>query len=241
MFEYLHCIALRTVRYSDTRSILSAWSDERGFVSIAMPAGKGREAARRRAITMPLLPFEGVCDIRPGRDIHFMRDMRPSGTGMSVISNPSKLAMGLFMAEVMEKLLRNSQRDEALSRTVFDTVATLEAANARSVANFAPWALYRLTVPLGIEPDMSGCRSAAFFDIKAARWSRSMPVGGEAVTGDEADGVRLIARLNSSNIRRLRLTRETRRRLLDGIIHYYELHYCRLSPLHSLEVVRTLF
>ncbi|MDE6368082.1 MAG: DNA repair protein RecO C-terminal domain-containing protein [Muribaculaceae bacterium] len=241
MFETLHCIALRTIKYSDSRSILSAWSAERGYVSFAMPAGKGREASRRRALTMPLAAFEGVCDIRGDRDVIFIRDLKPMQVGMAMISDPAKLAMALFLAEIFEKLLRNSTHDDALSLTVFDTVDALNRAGARGVANFALWTLYRLTVPLGIEPDMSDWQPKALFDLEAARWRLSLPSSSVAVTGDEAKAVRLLSRLTRDNIERVRLTRADRRALLDGLLHYYDLHYCKLTPLHSLDVVSELF
>ena len=241
MFENLHCIALRTIKYSDSRSILSAWSAERGYVSFAMPAGKGREASRRRALTMPLAAFEGVCDIRGDRDVIFIRDLKPMQIGMAMISDPAKLAMALFLAEVFEKLLRNSTHDDALSLTVFDTVDALNCAGARGVANFALWTLYRLTVPLGIEPDMSDWQPQALFDLEAARWRLSLPSSSVAVTGDEAQAVKLLSRLTRDNIERVRLTRADRRALLEGLLRYYDLHYCKLTPLHSLDVVSELF
>lgn len=241
MFETLHCIALRTIRHSDSRSIVSAWSAERGYVSFAMPAGKGREATRRRALTMPLAAFEGVCDIRGDRDIMFVRDLRPMKVGMAMISDPAKLAMALFLAEIFEKLLRNSQCDEALSLTVFDTVDALNCAGRRGVANFALWVLYRLTSPLGIEPDMTDRETGAIFDIEAARWRLSMPTTGRGIGGDEAAAVRLLSRMTRENIERIRLTRAARREMLDGLLRYYDLHYCKLTPLHSLDVVSELF
>ena len=241
MFETLHCIALRTIKYSDSRSILSAWSAERGSVSFAMPAGKGREAGRRRALTMPLAAFEGVCDIRNDRDVMFIRDLKPMHVGMAMISDPAKLAMALFLAEVFEKLLRNSQHDDALSLMIFDTVDALNRTNARGVANFALWTLYRLTVPLGIEPDMSDWRPQALFDLEAARWRMSLPTAGMSFGGDEAKAVRMLSRLNRDNIERLRMTREARRALLDGLLRYYDVHYCKVTPLHSLDVVSELF
>ena len=241
MFETLHCIALRTIQYSDSRSILSAWSAERGYVSFAMPAGKGREASRRRALTMPLAAVEGVCDIRDCRDVMFIRDLKPMNVGIAMISDPAKLAMAFFLAEVFEKLLRNSQHDESLSLMIFDTVDALNRAGTRGVANFALWTLFRLTVPLGIEPDMTGWHKNAIFDMEAAQWRMTLPSSGMAFAGNEAKAVKVLSRLSRENIERLRLTRDTRRTMLDGLLRYYDLHYCRLTPLHSLDVVSELF
>lgn len=241
MHENLHCIALRTIRYSDNRSILSAWTAERGYMSFAMPAGAGREANRRRALTMPLSAFEGVCDIRSGRDVMFIKDIKPMHIGMAMISDPSKLAVALFMSECYEKLLRTSQRDDALSLIIFDTVSALNAAGRRGIANFTLWALYRLTIPLGIQPDMSQWDRDAIFDMEGARWVKTTPTNSVYLNRDESRAVKMLSRMNRENIERIRLSLETRRRMLDGILKYYDLHYCKLTPLKSLDIVRELF
>lgn len=241
MYETLHCVALRTIRYSDSRSILSAWTAERGFMSFALPAGKSREATRRRALTMPLSAFEGVCDIRPGRDISFIRDIKPMDVGMAMISDPAKLAMALFLAEVFERLLRYSQRDDALSLTIFDTLDALNHAGPRGVANFALWTLYRLTIPLGIAPDMSAWSRGALFDPDSGRWTQTRLTGSGYDSARESTAARLLSRMTRDNIERLRLTRDDRRQMLDGLLRYYEIHFVRLTPLHSLDVVRELF
>ncbi|MBP3537467.1 MAG: recombination protein O N-terminal domain-containing protein, partial [Muribaculaceae bacterium] len=74
MLTPVHCIALRTVRLSDSRNLLSAWSREAGRITFAIPAGATREARRRKAMTSPLAFFEGIADIRDNRDIQTVRD-----------------------------------------------------------------------------------------------------------------------------------------------------------------------
>ena len=53
MYQHLECIALRTVKVSDSKSLLSAWTRQLGRVSFSIPAGAGREARRRRALCSP--------------------------------------------------------------------------------------------------------------------------------------------------------------------------------------------
>ena len=50
MYEPLECIALRTTRISDSKSLLSVWERTRGRLTFAIPAGASREARRRRAL-----------------------------------------------------------------------------------------------------------------------------------------------------------------------------------------------
>ena len=241
MYQTLHCIALRTTRFNDSRSIVSAWSAERGYVSFAMPAGRGREAGRRRALTMPLSVFEGECEIKPGRDILFMRDLKPMHIGLNTISNPAKLAIALFVAEVLEKILRNTQNDDALNLTLFDTVETLDECEGTAIANFHLWALFRLCQPLGIAPDLTEGDLSKFFDLSNARWSVSRPLSNHWIEKGDTAALVMLGRMNRSNLSRFRLSRDERNRILDGILLYYDLHLSKITPLNSLDVVRELF
>ena len=107
MVETLHCISLRTIKYNDRNTILSAWTTEHGRMTFVMPEGAGREAVRRRAMTMPLGVFEGECDLRPGREIHSLRDMRAdtaiSSTGLH--ASPTKAMLSIFLADVLLSLI----------------------------------------------------------------------------------------------------------------------------------------
>ncbi len=171
MYSTLHCIALRTIRHSDKNSILSAWTAEAGRVSFAMPEGSGREARRRKAITMPLGLFEGECDIKPGRDILSIRDVKPSPQALGTVPDPGKTVVAMFLADVLDSVLRQPVPDEHLSLFLFDALSTFSRiSNPRAVANFHIVFLYRLMRFLGIQPDIGSWRPGAYFDMKEGRF-----------------------------------------------------------------------
>lgn len=243
MYEALHCIALHTVRHSDRQSILAAWTLERGRVGILMPADNGREARRRRALTMPLALFEGVESTRPGRDLLLLRDLRPSAVTQSLHSHPVKGAMAMFLAELLDSVLRTTQPDERLWRFLTASVQALDAMTAPTgVANFHLWFMRALATLTGIAPDFGSWRPGAVFDMREGLFRRTAPLHGRYLLPAEAEGVRLLGRLTAENMARVRLNREVRGRMLDGLLEYYALHGALPSGgLRSLEVVRSLF
>ena len=242
MFTTLHCIALRSVKHSDSKSILSAWSRELGRISIAMPEGCSREARRRRALTMPLGLFEGECDLRPGRDILSMRDVKPSGTLPGGTMNPAKTAGAMFLADVLDALLRHSPADEHLSIFLFDAMDTFASENRpAAICNFHIVFLYRLMHFLGIEPHMGSWREGAYFDLREGRFSLTMPLHDFYLSDDGVAAMRLLARLNYRTMHLARFSREDRNRILDTLLDYYTAHLVRLDSLKSLQVLRSLF
>ena len=243
MYESLHCVALRTIKHDDRTSVLTAWSAERGRVGIVMPAGAGREARRRRALTMPLALFEGVCVSRPGRDLVQLRDVRPSAVTSSVHSHPVKAATALFLADVLEGVLRASEPDEHLTRFLQAGVEALHAISApTALANFHLWFLRVLAALTGIEPDYGSWTPGAVFDMSEGVFRPTPPLHGRWLAPDDALAVRTLGRLTLRSMGHVRLGREQRGRMQEGILDYYTLHGLpAASAARSLEILRTLF
>lgn len=241
MKETLHIIALRTVRYSDRSDILSAFSLERGPVSFIIPAGKGREASRRRALLMPLGAVECSADIRPDRSIHPMTSPRLMAPLHSLRISPVKTTLTMFVAEALSVLLRETQPDATLWHFILDSALALDDMPDRRAANFHICFLVRLGALLGIEPDTSLYRPGKVFDMIDGTFRSSAPAHSEFLTGSDAAVAATLPRLNYRNMYRLKLTRAERARLLDAVLRYYALHYAPIDNLHSTDILRSLF
>lgn len=241
MYTNIHCISLRTVKHSDSKNILSVWSRELGRVSMLVPAGPGREARRRRALSSPLSTFEGECDVRPGRDLLTVRDVRPMAGSMALNVQPSKNPVAVFLAEALDLLLRRSERDDTLSDFLFGSLsvfASLEQAVA--VANFHLVFLYRLAGPLGIAPDVTEWRRGYVFDMRDGVFRATAPSHADFLLPHEAEALVWLDRLHYRNMYRWRTDHSTRNEILDRILRYYAIHLAPLTALKSLEVLRAL-
>lgn len=154
MLTTIHAICLRTVRYNDRNNILALYSRERGRLSVMLPAGNGREAARRRALTMPLSMIEGIADLRGARQLATVRDMRSMTALPAIHADPVKMSMAMFLTELLGVVVPEGEADEALFDFMADSITALDAA-VEGAANFHLAFLYRLGRFIGIEPDLS--------------------------------------------------------------------------------------
>lgn len=241
MYTTLHCIALRTVKYNDTKNILSAWSREMGRVSIMIPSGTSREARRRRALTVPLATFAAESDIRPGRTMLSVRDLRPLPDSMAIHADPVKGLTSIFLAETLDLILRQSEADDTLSDYLFETLrffALLD--NSRASANFHLAFLYHLTAPMGISPDVSLWRQGMVFDMREGIFRVTPPMHNDYLEPVEARTLAMIGRKGFATMSRWRLDHNGRNEILDLILRYYAIHLAPLTSLRSLDVLRAL-
>lgn len=239
MLSSVTCIALRTVKYSDSASIATIWSREFGRMSVSIPSGRGREAQRRRALMMPMCAFEAIADIRPGRDISRIRDIRPIDAGQ--IMDPAAAAIAIFLADFLYAALKDSGPDPALTDFLLESSAQLKKAKGNALANMHLSFLYKMSIFLGIEPDMGTYAPGKYFDMREARYVTTPPLHNHALDPARGKALRTLSRLNSRTLGLMRLNRTQRNEMLDLLLEYYTLHYARLNALPSLAVVRDLF
>ena len=240
MLRELHCIALRTIKYNERHSILSAYSLEVGRVSFLVPAGAGKEATRRRALFMPLGAFQCIADIKNDRDIFNMREPRAEIIMHGIHAHPLKSAVSLFIAELLSVVLRESQQDQALYAFLTHSIERFNTVET-GVANFHICFLYQLGRFIGIEPDVSTYSDGRVFDMVDGVFRSTPPLHSHFLEPNDAATVYMLSRMTYDNMHRFRLSRENRNRMLDVILEYYAIHYASLSSLKSIDVLRSLF
>ncbi|MBD5185563.1 MAG: hypothetical protein HDS92_03030 [Bacteroidales bacterium] len=240
--EPLNIVTLRRVSYNDRHSIITAWSRERGRVSLLVPDNAGRSGARARALMAPPSLAGCLADIRPGRDIFTVSDIRPLHPLADLRANPLKSMVAMFLAEVMAAILRESQPDAPLFDFVKLALEHLDAlTEPRAVANFHLCFLYQLGRFLGVEPDASTWRPGRLLDMHDGLFRATPPPHADFLDAAESEAAALMSRMTFDNIKKWRLTRHQRNRSLDVILRYFAIHLAPgLAQMQSLEVFRAL-
>lgn len=241
MYTTLHCIALRTIRHTDSRLILSAWSREAGRVSIALSATATRESRRRRALTSPLSLFECVCSPRPGQEILTVRDLAALPGSMAMNTDPSKHFTSEFLAEILDLVLRGVPAEERLSDFLLSSVRALAEAPRRRVPNFHIILMSGLARELGFAPDAGDYFAGAVFDLREGCFRASAPLHPDYVEGIDARIASVLCRAEQRHGALLPLDRSSRRRALHLLLLYYGIHHTRLEALKSPGVLEQMF
>lgn len=235
---------MRTVRYSDRNSILTAYTRQGGRLSFLVPAGTGRAAARLRALLMPMGRFECVADIRPGRDIHSIRDVK--AVVLPPVADPLRSTIALFVADMLSTLLKEPMSDPLLFDFIDDALRrlgesrkgmTLEGA---ALLNFHICFLIRLTRFLGIEPDWPTYLPGAVLDFADGIFRPFPPSHRNFLPPGESEAASLLGRMNFRNLGHFRMTRFERNTILDRILLYYQTHFPSVGEPSSLSILRMM-
>ncbi len=235
---------MRTVRYSDRNSILTAYTRQGGRLSFLVPAGTGRAAARLRALLMPMGRFECVADIRPGRDIHSIRDVK--AVVLPPVADPLRSTIALFVADMLSTLLKEPMSDPLLFDFIDDALRRLGEnrkgmmLEGAALLNFHICFLIRLTRFLGIEPDWPTYLPGAVLDFADGIFRPFPPSHRNFLPPGESEAASLLGRMNFRNLGHFRMTRFERNTILDRILLYYQTHFPSVGEPSSLSILRMM-
>ena len=240
MTEKFQAIVLSAVRHSDRASIVSTYTPTHGRLPLIVNTGSGRGARMRAPHIMPLAQIEFSCRYHQTRELQRPASIAPVYTYRDLYFNPVKNAIGIFLAEFLNRLMRDTTPDQHTFRFIADSLKVLDILPGFP-ANFHITFLTQLATFMGIAPDLSTHRPGAVFDMRAGRYSSMHPGHPDILTGSEAKVPLLLSRLAYANMHRQRHSRDQRAAILRGMLRYWGIHYPGVASLRSPDILAELF
>ncbi|CAK5273349.1 unnamed protein product [Mycena citricolor] len=160
-------VVLHTIKYGDSSMVAYLFTDLFGRMNYMIQGvhssrGRGNKAALFQP--MFLVEFEGI--EQPQARMHRMKEVRSLTPLSSLPFDVRKSTISLFMAEVLYRLIRESEANEPLFDFVCRSVVQLDRMT-EGISNFHLWFLVQLSAYLGFYPGNEPIPNG-YFDIRAA-------------------------------------------------------------------------
>lgn len=231
-------IVLHTLKYGEGRIIVDMFTRRQGRMAFIVSAPRTERSKIKKQYLQPLTLLELECDVRQQQQLQKLRDAALLTPLPSLLSEPAKLSIAMFVAEFLYHALRDEQQDEPLFDYVRSSVEWLDGATA-GYANFHIVFLMRLSRFLGFFPNLDD--AGTYFDMRQATFCTVPPPHGDVLQPQEAAHIRLLMRMNFATMHLFRLSQAERRRILEIMLHYYRLHLPSFPELRSLSVLQELY
>lgn len=238
MYQRLRAIVIGTTRHTDRVNIVTLYTDTMGRIAVIAPAPSAT-SRRRRGPLLPMSVIETDINLRGDRSMQRLGQFTHIRTCTHIIGNPVKSAIALFMADFLNRALREAEPDPPLWQFINTSVGALDATASPANIHLAFLAIYARYA--GITPDVSDYTPDAIFDMREGRYVDHTPPHADILAGDEARAPLLLSKLTYSNAARWHIPNTTRRRMLRGMITYYAIHLPGIENIRSLDVLRQLF
>ena len=229
-------IVLHTLKYGDSSMIVYLLTDVGGrqnfmVQGVRSSGGRGSKAALFQP--MFAVEFEGLVSTK--MQLHRFREVRSGLVLQSLPFDVRKSTIALFMAEVLYRLVKESEPNPNLFEFVWRSVEALDALD-EGTANFHIWFLARLSRFLGFGPGNSYA-SGDWFDIREGAFTPLKPEHTLFFPRSDASYFHEFLHRPIDELASIGMNRTERVEMLQCLLTYYGYH---LDAIHAVQSVRIL-
>lgn len=214
-------ICLHTTKYGESSVIAQVFTEEKGLQSYIISGVRARQPKVHASLLQPMSMLDMVVYFRPDKTLFRTKEIRSAYTFQRIPFEIQRSSVCLFIAEVLLKVLRESEAQADLFPFIYDFALHLDTTE-QSVANLPVYFLLWMTDFLGFQPERPTFGAPYYFDWTQGYFLPEVPEHDE-YSGAEVS-MFLVALLDSSfaNVAELKVSKETRSAALNALLDYLQ-------------------
>lgn len=233
-------IVLYSLNYSDAYLIIHSYTEEFGRMSYLVSRIKGKKTKTPKSLFHPLSVLDLEVEHHNVRDIQRLKEAKVHIPFLSLLDNPVKSTISIFLAEFIAKVVKEAHSNKLLFDYIFQSLRILDLLE-KDYANFHLVFMIRLSQFLGFYPDSGGYRRGLYFDMQNGVFVHYKPMHIYFLNPDESFVFYNLLRMNYENMFSFKMGGNDRKNIIERIIEYYRLHLTPFSDIKSLEILHEVF
>lgn len=233
-------IVLHAFPYNDKYTIIHMYTEVYGRVAYLVSFNRGKKSAVSKSLFMPLSVLEMDVDHQPKRDLHRIKETRLCFTLNGISTHPVKNVVALFVAEVLYRVLKETQADPRLFDYLSRSIQLLDEVE-EGIANYHLVFLLGLTHYLGVFPHVETYRNGYCFDMLNGVFGEYPPMHSHYLNETESAVFASLLRISYENMSLYTFSRRERVDIIHRILTYYRLHLPDFPEIKSLAILQSLF
>ncbi|NNC82623.1 MAG: DNA repair protein RecO [Flavobacteriales bacterium] len=228
-------IVLHSIKQGERGRIVKIYTRTKGLIPFIVRSTQSKRKGDSSGLLMPLRVLDLEVDIREGRSLQTIRYMSAAENQFALYNSPLRSSIALFIAEAFVKSIEEEDNSESLYQTLLKWTRKLEKADA--LAEIPIRFLLELSEPLGFQPHAE--TQGPYFDLREGVFQDHPPHHPDFLDGEISSSLR--AYLGTEIVATHAISKELRRRLLEGLVMYYRIHIPQFKGLSSFEVLREVY
>ena len=233
-------VVLSTRPYNDTTSFVHIYTSEFGPVAYAVPNSKGKKSKLSRSLFVPLTILEMEVSHSAVKDVHRILEASAVEVNLSIVSDPVKSAIAIFIAEFLTKAIKENEANEILYNFLEDSVRLFNLIEDGK-ANFHLVFLVKIADFLGLRVRRETYGEGMRFNMIDGTFTMALPNHSWFLSPDDAALFYSALNMTFSDMHKGGYSGSQRSRLLEIIIAYYKLHLSEVGNIKSLDILKMLF
>ncbi len=226
-------IVIQAIKYGDKKHILKLFTRQNGLLTVTCVLGSTPSSKIRSGVVLPLSLLDVELITKQNKEVHQLTEASCYYVNTTISSSLSKLSIAQFMNEILIKSLREQATNVALYDFLESCLRYLNE-SVEDPVNLHVHFLIEFTKYLGIEPSNNHSPSSPYFDCRDGRFSMaslSFPMG------LDRDDSSLFSAALAINCLDEKLSNVQRKRLINILVAYYQMHMPGFTQIKSLEVL----
>ena len=233
-------IVLHSFTYNDKYAITQIYTEEFGRVSYLTAKSKGKRTRVPKSLFHALSVLELEVEHKNLRDIQRIKEAKVYLSLSSILSEPVKSTVSIFLAEFISHITKDIQPNKTLFDFICQSIRIFDLAEA-GTANFHLVFMIRSSIFLGFFPNAEDYMPDMFFDMQNGVFVRTKPLHPHFLNPDDSRIFLLLLRMNYENMHTFSFSGKQRVDVINRILEYYKLHLSELPEMKSLEVLQDFF
>lgn len=235
MLEQTRGIVLRSTRFSETSLILRVYTEKFGMRSYIIGGVRSPNSRQQAACFQTLSMLHLHVYHRSGKPLNRIKEVNLYYRYRFLQEQPLRSALGLFMAEVFARSVKEEEANTALYRFLEQQLQHLDTAPELPASVLLSF-LIELAARLGFRPAGQFSEHTPIFNLQEGRFE-ALPAPHHPVISPPLSAA--LSDLMHQN--RLPLAAPQRYELLQHLLEYFRLHIPDFRSPRSLEVLRAVF
>ncbi|NUQ26790.1 MAG: DNA repair protein RecO [Saprospiraceae bacterium] len=229
-------IVFRTLKYAESSIIADIYTEDKGLRKYIFNSVRKAKSRISPSVLQVMSLVDLVAYEREDRDLNRVKEIQPAYVYHTIPFDVKKGAVGLFMAEIIRKTIREEEENRPLFSFIYDNFCHLDQ-TTHSIANAHLYFMLEFSAYLGFLPGGEANKQTPFFDLSEGVFVSQIP--SHLYYLDERHSILLHYLLHASpeTHHELKLTREERRHLLQHLLDYYRLHIENFPDIHAHQIL----
>jgi len=238
MLVHTRAIVISALKYGEADLIVKAYTLSDGLRTYMLKGVlKSKRGKLKASMFQSLTQLDIVANHRGGGKLEYLKEAKVTGNYKSLHTHPVKLAMVMFLAEMLRNAIREEESNAPLFHYLEYSFHVLDS--LYKMANFHLLFLLNLTRYLGFQPEI-GIKDFPVFNLLEGVF-QDFSSNNYCIEGKNVDLLKSLLGTDFDNLQYIKMNQTSRNDFLNMLLLYYELHIEGFRKPRSLSVLNEIF
>ncbi len=233
-------IVLKVVKYSETSLVVKMYTEQFGLRSFLIRSVRKKHPKNSPNLFQPLSLIEIVFLNKGNTGLVIPKEVTSLYHFKAIPFDVIKSSMILFLNELIYRSIREEEHNQEFFEFLFDSVIYFDTTETKISNAHIIFAL-QLTKHLGFFPYGEFSSGSPYFLLREGTFNKFTPENDFYLNQSESELLDALLKISIEDSHTLELSSAKRKRILEIIILYYQLHLIGFGDIKSLEVLSQLF